>query len=337
MSGSPRLGSAATLGRLRAAFQQWRGVPAAIQQSLQQWIEIVFSPGGDGDDRWHRRRKRDEHRLRVRQLAHFSGRKRNAFSCRGQREKRRQVLDVMPKARSESGRLARGADGVVAAGKFFFREPDERFLFQFGQRDALAQGKQVVVRKHGLKRDARQNRHRELALDLRAGIPDEREVNAPLAQRFRLFAGRHLAQRDLCIGVVLRETAQRGRQDARQHGRNVTHGNDLLRPFPERLHLFHRIPAAAEQVARVCKKSLSSGRELEAGFLPAEQLDTQFLFQVAQLAAHRGLRNAQPRRCAADVQLFRDGHEVAQVPEFHAAAGITETHGLPKNKALGNA
>jgi hypothetical protein len=24
------------------------------------------------------------------------------------------------------------------------------------------------------------------------------------------------------------------------------------------------------------------------------------------------------------------------VPEFHAAAGITETHGLPKNKALGN-
>ena len=86
----------------------------------------------------------------------------------------------------------------------------------------------------------------------------------------------------------------------------------------------------------MCKKSFSSGRELEAGFLPAEQLDTQFLFQVAHLSAHRGLGNAQARRGAADVQLFGDSHEVAQVPEFHAAAGITETHGLPKNKALAN-
>jgi len=95
MSGSQGLGSAATIGRQRAAFQRWRGVPAAIQQSLQQWVAIVLSPGGDGDDRWLRRRQGNEHRLRVRQLAHFSGREGNAFSCRGQREKRRQVLDVM--------------------------------------------------------------------------------------------------------------------------------------------------------------------------------------------------------------------------------------------------
>ena len=113
-SGSQRLGSAAAICRLRAPMQHGRGVPAAIQQSLQQWIAIVFSPSGDGDDQWHRRRERNEHRLRVRQLAHFSGRKRHTFSCRSQREQRRQVLDVMANARRESGSLARGADGGVA-------------------------------------------------------------------------------------------------------------------------------------------------------------------------------------------------------------------------------
>src|SRR5213592_4638030 len=37
-SGSQRLGSAAAICRLRAPMQHGRGVPAAIQQSLQQWI-----------------------------------------------------------------------------------------------------------------------------------------------------------------------------------------------------------------------------------------------------------------------------------------------------------
>src|SRR3989442_3257378 len=52
----------------------------------------VLALGRGGDHGRHGRRKRDKDRLRVRQPAHFSGRKRHTFSCRGQREKRRQVL-----------------------------------------------------------------------------------------------------------------------------------------------------------------------------------------------------------------------------------------------------
>jgi hypothetical protein len=67
MSGSPRFRPTPTICWLRAAFQNRRGVPAAIQQDLQQWIAIVLTPGGDGDDGWHGRRERNEHGLRVRQ------------------------------------------------------------------------------------------------------------------------------------------------------------------------------------------------------------------------------------------------------------------------------
>lgn len=155
------------------------------------------------------------------------------------------------------------------------------------------------------------------------------------AQGGQLLARRHFTQREFHVGVFLRETAQRGRQNTRQHRRDVSHGQSFLRAFAECLHLLHRVAAAAEQIARVGEESFSGGSELEAGLFAVEQFDAEFLFEIAQLPAHRGLGNAQTRRRTADVQLFRDRHEVAQVPKFHSLADITERHGRPKNKALG--
>ena len=48
-----------------------------------------------------------------------------------------------------------------------------------------------------------------------------------------------------------------------------------------------------------------------------EESDAEFVLQVADLPAERRLRYMQARRGAGDVLIFRDGHEVAQVTQFH--------------------
>lgn len=48
-----------------------------------------------------------------------------------------------------------------------------------------------------------------------------------------------------------------------------------------------------------------------------KQLHAQLFFQLLNLPGERRLRDMQPRRGAADVQLFRHGDEVFQMPEIH--------------------
>src|SRR5262249_27819189 len=80
-----------------------------------------------------------------------------------------------------------------------------------------------------------------------------------------------------------------------------------------------RIIAPAKQVARVGKKSLPGGCQLQSRVSSLKQSDTQLFLQVAQLPAHRRLGNAQTRGSAAYVQFFRDGDEIPQMPQFHSA------------------
>jgi hypothetical protein len=308
---------------------------ATIQQCLQHPIAVLFSSSGDGNDRRNWRFQRNKNRLWVRHSTDFIWRKRHAFSGSDRGKECRERLDVMSKARSKSCVLTGGADRGVASGKFFLGEPDEVFFFEFGQCDAFAQSEQMIVRQHGLKRDSRQHSHCEFAFDFGAGISNQREINPSFAQCFQLFGGGHLAQGHFNFWVVFRESAEPRRQNARQHRSNVTDGQSFFGSRGERFHLFDRISAPTKQVSRVRKESFSRRCELETGFLAEKQWDTQLLFQVAQLAAHRRLRNAQACRSTAHVQFFRDGHEVAQVPEFHSRTGITERHSRPKNKALG--
>ena len=70
--------------------------------------------------------------------------------------------------------------------------------------------------------------------------------------------------------------------------------------FVERGEVFQGRAALAEHV-----------RELAAVMRPGNRHhNTQLLFEVPQLAAHRRLGNAQTRRRPTYVQFFRDGHEI---------------------------
>ena len=48
-----------------------------------------------------------------------------------------------------------------------------------------------------------------------------------------------------------------------------------------------------------------------------KQLHAQFLFQLLDLAAERGLGNEQALGGAGEIALFSDGDEVAQLAHFH--------------------
>ena len=271
----------------------------------------------------------------MRQLADFGRRKGNALPRRDESEQSAEILDLFAKARRKSRRLTRCADRSVASGELLFGKPDEFVSAQLRERNPFAQRKQMVVGKDSLKRNALQCSEREFALESSAGIAEERKINATIAQRFHLITRRHFAQRDFDVGILLREATKRRRQNAGQRWRDVADGEFIPGGLPEQRHFLDCISTAPEQVSRVRKKCFSGGRQFEAGLVALEELDTEFRFEVAQLAADCRLRNAQAGGGAADIQLFGGGDKVAEVPQFHSMEAITQRHQAPKNKALG--
>ncbi|MNV91154.1 hypothetical protein D3C71_1856200 [compost metagenome] len=73
--------------------------------------------------------------------------------------------------------------------------------------------------------------------------------------------------------------------------------------------LQHR--ACIDQVGLACQ------RELHAPAGAHEQLCAQFGLQLGDLQAQRRLRDMQALRGAREAQLFGQGNEVTQVPQFH--------------------
>jgi hypothetical protein len=71
----------------------------------------------------------------------------------------------------------------------------------------------------------------------------------------------------------------------------------------------------------------SGGRQLDAALRPIEQGDAELLLELADLLAQRRLRDSHPRGGAAEVQLLRDGEEVAQVPELHRGVDTRAARG----------
>src|SRR6185369_5446551 len=85
----------------------------------------------------------------------------------------------------------------------------------------------------------------------------------------------------------------------------------------KRGHFLGCVFAASEEIAGVPEKSFTGGSKLEPRLLAEKQLDAQFFLQITQLAAHGGLRDSQPCRSSANIQLFGNGDKIAQVPQFH--------------------
>ena len=73
---------------------------------------------------------------------------------------------------------------------------------------------------------------------------------------------------------------------------------------------------AAENVLRLAQKYSSCVREGDVVATAIEQLDADGALEPPDLLAQRGLRGANPRRRAREIQLFGDGHEIPQMPQL---------------------
>jgi hypothetical protein len=72
-----------------------------------------------------------------------------------------------------------------------------------------------------------------------------------------------------------------------------------------------------DQFAGLLEEGMSGPGELNF-FLVADQEDNaEIFFELANLAAERGLRDMELFGSTAEVEIFRDGNEVADVSKFH--------------------
>ena len=81
-----------------------------------------------------------------------------------------------------------------------------------------------------------------------------------------------------------------------------------------------------EDAADLVEERAARGGELDAAVGAVEQHDVQLALELADLLAERGLRDAQARRGAAEMQLLRDGQEVAEVAELHRSRSISQKY-----------
>jgi redox-sensitive bicupin YhaK (pirin superfamily) len=167
------------------------------------------------------------------------------------------------------------------------------------------------------------------------GLPRNARSISSLAQSLDLCAGIHFPKHDFHLGVLAGKLPQGRRENARQHGSDVTDSQFDRRLLAKQSHVPDRFVAPAQQVARMRQEVFARRGQAQSTFLAKKKFHSKLCFQIPYLAAHGRLRNAQTGGGAADIQLFCRRHEVAQMPEFHAYAGITKRHGGPKNKALG--
>jgi len=92
--------------------------------------------------------------------------------------------------------------------------------------------------------------------------------------------------------------------------------------------------ALAKQRPRLGLKSAAGLGEPHAAFIPFQELDAHLFFELANLAAQRGLRHAQLLRCPREIQFSGDGDKIAQVPQFHAAPIMPKQHESANKEVL---
>ncbi len=149
-------------------------------------------------------------------------------------------------------------------------------------------------------------------------VAHQADVEFAAAQALELQLRMHLAQVQRDVGVaapvvgddVAQHLGQRQRRretDAQQADLAARHALQFLR---QRLRRGEHRPRALEQgVASIGQRHRAARAR--------EQLHAQLLFQRADLLAERWLRHVQAQRGPREVQLFRDGDEIAQVAQLH--------------------
>ena len=73
-----------------------------------------------------------------------------------------------------------------------------------------------------------------------------------------------------------------------------------------------------QQGSRALIKCFAGAREVDARVMTLEERGFQFLFEVFDLPAERGLGDTQSHGGSGEIQFLCHRHEIAQMPQFHA-------------------
>ena len=148
-------------------------------------------------------------------------------------------------------------------------------------------------------------------------LPRKRDTDIGLAgnQRVIQFAGQHLAELDIGIGV----SAAIGLDQRRQNTPCGTHREADTQHPPLAtlggLRASHRGVQCLDDAHCLVVEMTSRGRHFHLAGRALEQSHAEFIFEGRDLAAQRGLRDVQAGRCTAEMQRIGQGDEIAKLPE----------------------
>jgi hypothetical protein len=231
----------------------------------------------------------------------------------------------MQQARREAGPATGADEDVEVPGRGVPREEEHRLAREVGEAHARTTRQPMPLGKNGDERLARDRVDDEARLVHRE--TDEADVDPAVTQRFGLRRREQRVQLDVDVGEARAPDAQHARQDV-----EVGRGDEPDREPPDfaasrALRHALRTLRLRQDLAGVSEERTARGRQLDAALRPVEEHDSELLLELADLLAQRRLRDPHPRGRAAEVQLLRDGDEVAEVAELHPAAVIhDESH-----------
>ncbi len=195
-------------------------------------------------------------------------------------------------------------------------EAEEALVRELVQRDLRRLRLAVVLRQRddqrfALRRPVRQRRRHA-----------RRREDQPEVQRAEFELGQHLVggglvQGHLHLRVVGHEAAQRVGQERVRGQADEADRQRARLPLRRIVRAPFQQLGAREHGAGVVQSLLAFARDRDAARAAFEQRHAQFGLEFLDRQAHRRLRQVQARRRAAEVKLFGDGHQAAEMTHFH--------------------
>ena len=143
------------------------------------------------------------------------------------------------------------------------------------------------------------------------------DVQPLVHQVDQLVARTQFAQHQPQLGVVRRKALQHLRQPAVEHRAGKTNLQTAQHALRHLARLARGQARLVQQGARCGHKRLPRRGELHAPAVAGEELRAHRGFELLDVERERRLGDGQALRGAAEVQLFGQHQEIAQVAEFH--------------------
>ena len=237
---------------------------------------------------------------------------------------------LVPYARLEAGAAVDRDERVVQSRGDLAREQDDLVGGERGERDRLLARERMGIGQQRHEALLADRRELELGGDLRA--QREGDIDGAVGERREHPGVPHLLPQELDVRVTCPERPAERRERLEAHAPRVgdpqppeVAGGGALCVLGRPLSICERAPRAVQERASGVGESHLAGRADEEVYL-------EVAFELSDRGAERRLGHVHPARCAAEVQLLRNGDEVPQVPQLdHARSSLT----LPIRAASG--